>query len=454
MNALIPRLRSAMELVATSALMLAACASAQVITIDTHGNPKSGEGANVDRKFAQIEPTKVQLTDSILDAKTRLELERVLESEQGFAMRPFPRGHKGLTLEANGKLEPAGEPYLNLVTSQGLSAKPGDRLVITDLKFEKDKIIFMINGGPDAKHRFLRHVHIGTGGMDSPVVQDDGQQPTGARLTLTFKDRVPELTGTQVKALLAPLISFDLKTPIQAFVDTLPPQLKAAILDHKVLVGMSTEMVLYAVGAPQSKTRETENDMPFEEWIYGQPPKPVQFVRVNGNRVVRVEVAKVGEAPQVFTENVVEAMMRSAPAAGEVASDAKVRTVGLGDTKHDPDREGQMAPPTLHKEGDSPDPMTQGQNTAMKPVQFPKQTADDHPDASKLPRVHSSDDTENPLADKPETEKSEADETQVDKPAAKARPADKAKPADKDKPAPNGDAAPSAVGAKGSGALR
>ncbi len=47
-----------------------------------------------------------------------MELIRDLQSEQGFAMRPFPRGHKGLTLVANGKLEPAGEAYLNMVISQ------------------------------------------------------------------------------------------------------------------------------------------------------------------------------------------------------------------------------------------------------------------------------------------------------------------------------------------------
>ena len=47
-----------------------------------------------------------------------------LQAEQGFAKRPFPRGHKGLTLEANGKLEPAGESYLNMVINEGLSPSP------------------------------------------------------------------------------------------------------------------------------------------------------------------------------------------------------------------------------------------------------------------------------------------------------------------------------------------
>ena len=38
-----------------------------------------------------------------------------------------------------------------------------------------------------------------------------------------------------------------------------------------------------------------DGQMPFEEWIYGKPPEEVDFVRINGNRVIRVEVAKMGE---------------------------------------------------------------------------------------------------------------------------------------------------------------
>jgi hypothetical protein len=100
------------------------------------------------------------------------------------------------------------------------------------------------------------------------------------------------LTAAQVKALLAPLISFDVKTPIQAYTDTLPTPLKNAILDHKVLVGMNTEMVMFAKGQPNSKSREMDEQMPFEEWIYGTPPEEVDFVRINGNRVIRVEIAR------------------------------------------------------------------------------------------------------------------------------------------------------------------
>ncbi|HZP06560.1 MAG TPA: hypothetical protein VFB43_16800 [Terracidiphilus sp.] len=371
-------------------LLTPAPASSQVLTIDTSGKGPVAATGPVDRRYQQITPTNVTLTKTELDTKTRLELERVLESEQGFAMRPFPRGHKGLILQANGKLEPAGEAYLNMVVSDGLCAKPGDRLVITDVKFEKSRIIFALNGGPDFKHRFLRHIQLGTDPNYSNSVVPDEPDPTGARLTLTFKDHVPAMTGADVKALLAPLISFDVKTPIQAFTDTLPPALKDAILKHQVWVGMSTDMVLFAKGEPQKKVREMEGQMPFEEWIYGQPPQDVDFVRINGNRVIRVEIAKVGEPLQVFTDDKVEGLMRSD---GTPVMAANTRTIHEGDVEKDPNKQAPDAPPSLRNPGEGlPDDQNKSVGV-MRPVQMPKphpvempgQNPDDQPPAASSP---------------------------------------------------------------------
>jgi hypothetical protein len=402
-------------------------AVAQVVTIDSQGRATTDGHATVDRRFAQVEPTHVDLSKAELDPKTRQELIRVMQSEQGFAMRPFPKGHKGLTLVANGKLEPAGEAYLKMVTAEGTSAKPGERVVLTDVKIDHGKIIFDLNGGPDHKHRFLRHVEIGTGPMMNPVVQGSDPEPTGARLTLDFKGKVPELTGSQVKALLAPLISFDVKTPIQAFTDTLPPKLKDAILNHHVMVGMSTDMVLFALGQPDSKSREMEGQMPFEEWIYGKPPKDVQFVRINGNRVIRLEVAKIGEAPQVFTKDEVEGLMRTD---GTPLEPSNTKTVALGDVVRDPDKQAPAAPPSLRKDGETL-PQDAQQNTpgAMRPVQFPKQKPDDQPDASNLPR------TPKPVDATPGKDDEDSDDATADKPAAQpvATPAQTPKPS----PQPN-----------------
>ena len=363
-------------------------AHAQAITINTHTGNVSTESGTVDRRFAQVTPTNVPLGKGELDAKSRQEVIRVLQAEQGFAMRPFPMGHKGLTLEANGKLTPAGESYLNMVTEFGICAKPGDRVVLTDVKIEKNKIVFELNGGPDLKHRILRHVSLGTGPATTPVVQSGNDQPVGSRLTLEFKGgHIPDLTGAQVKALLAPLISFDVKTPIQAFTDTLPSQLKQAILDHHVLVGMSTDMVLFALGQPQRKVRETQEQMPFEEWIYGAPPDPVQFVRINGNRVIRVEVAKVGEAPEIFTKDEVEGLMRT-DGSPIIAVKQGGEIVKMGDVQRNPDTQSAAAPPTLTAPGETLPDHAQTGAGAMKPVQFPTQKPDDYPDATNLPRDH------------------------------------------------------------------
>ena len=377
-------------LCAVAALLAAGSAKAQVTVNSKTGavtnGPTDSTVSTVDRRYQQITPTHVPLTKTMLDAKTRLELIRVMQSEQGFAMRPFPRGHRGLTLAANGKLNPAGEGYLNMVIAHGTSAKPGDRLVLTDVKIEHSNIVFLLNGGPDLKHRFLRHIQIGMGpNAQSPVVRGDDQEPVGARLTLTFDGHIPELTGAEVKALLAPLISFDVKTPIQAFTDTLPTKLKEAILNHHVLVGMSTDMVLFAKGQPEIKSREMDGQMPFEEWVYGKPPQDVQFIRINGNRVIRVEIAKMGETPVIFTKDEVEGLMRTDGTPLE-ASKPNTRVIQLGDVQRNPDTQAPAAPPSLRKPGETlPDQNVPGGDPnvgVMKPVQFPKPKAEPQPGAN------------------------------------------------------------------------
>ena len=380
-------------------------------------------GGSMDRRYAQIDPTKVDLPPQPIDARGHQDILRTLTAEQGFAMRPLPRGKKGMTLAANGKLSPAGESYVNQVNEQGLSVKPGDRVVLSNVRIDKEKLVFDINGGPDHKHEFMRHVQIGMGGATNPVVQDDAQGPTGARVTLTFAKYVPDVTPAQIKALLAPLISFDVKTPVQAYTDTLPPKLKEAILNHRVMVGMSTEMVLFAMGQPESKSREIEGQMPFEEWIYGHPPQDVQFVRINGNRVIRVAFAKLGQPLEVATKDEVEGLMTTdgKPVVAEVT-----RSVQMGDVHRDPNTQAPAAPPTLRAPGeklpddqDSNTPGTMNREGAMKPVIFPKDTTNDpartvdaHPDATKAAKA-----------------KADADKADAVKKDGSAKDSDSAKPA-------------------------
>ena len=399
-----------------------AVASAQITVNSKTGavtNDSTGKTtATVDRRYQQIIPTNVALTKTELDPKTRLELIRLMQAEQGFAMRPFPRGHKGLTLAANGKLEPAGEAYVAQVTAEGLSSKPGDRIVITDVRIEHSKIVFLLNGGPDARHRFLRHIQLGTGGYTSPVVQDSNDpEPVGSRLALTFQNHVPELTGKEVKALLAPLISFDVKTPVQAFTDTLPTKLKDAILNHHVLVGMSTDMVLFSKGQPESKSREMDGQMPFEEWIYGKSPDPVEFVRINGNRVIRLEVAKMGEPPVISTRDEVEGLMRTD---GTPLEADHTRVAKLGDVDRDPNTQAPAAAPSLRNPGESlPQDQDKASVGVMKPVQFPKPKPETQPDPQPGANPDGVPDTPAPAAG---TQQAPADSSQPSTPSTPAKP--------------------------------
>ena len=370
---------------AFAALVGFAPASAQVLTIDTSGKGPVAATGPVDRQFQQIKPTHVALSNAPMDTRDRLEIIRFMQAEQGFAMRPLPGGHKGLMLEANGKLNPAGEAYLNMVTANGVSVKPGGRVVVTDIRVDHNKLILDLNDGPDAKHRFLSHVSLGTDPYYQAPVVADGGTPGGARVTLAFKDRVPDLTGEQVKALLAPLISFDVKTPVQAYTDTLPKPLKEAILNHQVWVGMNTDMVIFAKGDPQEKYHEMDGQMPIDIWLYGKAPDSVTFVRINGNRVIRVEIARVGEPLQVFTRDVVSPLMSGV---SDTALEAdNVHVIQEGDVHRNPDTQAPAPPPTLRNPGETL-PTDNGQNgEVMKRVHFPKQQpdtpADPYPDGQQ-----------------------------------------------------------------------
>jgi hypothetical protein len=331
--------------------------AAQVFTVTPEG---------VDGKYLDFQPTNIAISTVPLTNHNREDLLRFLQSEQGFAMRPLPI--TTLTLHANGKMEPSGSDYVNAIREKGLAVKAGDRVVLTDIKIEKDRILLDFNGGPEHKHKWLRHISIGMDpNMTTPVVRDEQQAPSGTRIALIFQHDVPDMTGMQVEALVKPIVDFNLKTPVQAYTDTLPPALRKSILDHHVLVGMNTEMVISALGTPKNKVREREGQMPFEEWIYGEPPEPVQFIRFNGNRVIRVEIAKVGEPPVIRTENEMGDYWNTQPK-------QEVRIVKLGDqAPAQPGAEtAQHAPPSLRNPGEKL-PADSDPNTPQPgAVQFPK----------------------------------------------------------------------------------
>lgn len=333
-------------------------ASAQVFVVQPQ---------HIEQHYSNFNPTDVKLPSEPLTTIGRERLIRFMQSEQGFAMRPLPIAP--VDLRANGSMSPNGEKYIDMLHAKGISAKPGDRLVVTNIQIRDNRIILDLNNGPYHKHRFLRHVSIGMDPYsDNSLVPDDGTPPTGSRLTLTFPGRVPDVSGEQLEALLKPMIDFGVKSPAEAYSESLPDFLRKAIMEHRVLIGMDKDMVVYAKGQPGHKDREQVNGKEIEIWIYGEAPQPVEFVRFDGNFVIRTELAKVGEPIQVQTQNQMGDYHGNKPAVA-----ANQHEVQLGDrTAADVDQENvPKAPPTLRTPGEKlPSDSEKGQQT-MQPVNMP-----------------------------------------------------------------------------------
>ncbi len=292
----------------------------------------------------EFHPTHISLPEQPLDERGRLDLIRNLEAEQGFAHRELPLG-AGLTLLANGNMTPRDGEYKRLLYEKGASASPGERVEVSNLQFKADRIVIDFNGGPYAKHRFLSHISI-----NNMALAQQGPIATGCRVTLVFEGGVPEVTAAEVKALLDPVVDFKAKSSAEAYADTLPAKVRDAVDAHEVLVGMNRRMVLASVGEPKTKHREHTNSgdddsAMYEEWIYGDPPQPTQFVRFQHDRVVRLEIAALGKPIEIREKN--ELGVPAQPT-------LEARTIVNGDA-HTSGVEGsaQGAAPTLRKPGEA-----------------------------------------------------------------------------------------------------
>jgi hypothetical protein len=241
-----------------------------------------------------------------LTKENRMELIRGLNAELVYIRTPFPMGRKGLTLK-NGQISPNGQDLQMMMATWGPAAKPGDRARITDIVV-KDKLIhFEINGGPIKKQKWYQRITISGMGGEAPIAPSDpNANPRGSYVDLAFDKFVPDLTVDQAKELLRPVFDFNAKSAVEAYLETVPPKVKEAIKNHEVLVGMNREMVIYAKGRPPKRIREKDGETEYEEWIYGEPPKDVEFVRMVGDQVIRVETMKVTGEKVVRAEKEVD----------------------------------------------------------------------------------------------------------------------------------------------------
>jgi hypothetical protein len=330
----------------TSAAVLPACLLAGGLACGLSGAARAqvfvvGEKTAMAGVTTEFHPTRIELPSAPITERGRRELVRNLEAEQGFAARVLPLG-EDLVLIANGNMTPSGDAYKEMLYKKGQSAAPGDRVVITAVTVKDDRIVFDLNGGPYVSHRFLRHIDID----DIPIITQDGAQATGCRVTLVFEGGLPEVSAPEVKALLDPIIDFGVKTSAEAYADSLPPFLKDAVAHHDVLVGMDRKMVLAAMGEPQSKVRELvpgSTTRRYEEWIYGQMPQTVRFVRFEGDRVTQLRIAALGKPIVIHDQNEMRGYL----------DPEDTHEVAMGDAKPGNGEDGAAKPPTILKPGEA-----------------------------------------------------------------------------------------------------
>src|SRR5437868_7497376 len=273
--------------------------------------------------FAQAAPVasglapagSVAVSNHHITDENRVALIRGIQAEFINVKKPFPQGKEGLTFK-NGAVHPSDQEIRKLIAMNGPAARPGDKSQITGFEFKDKNVILEINGGPRKKKKWYERVSVvGMGGAAevSPQSEKDANAQ-GSVLIVQFDKFIPDMNVEQFKKYLEPVFDFKPLAGSEAYVDSLPPKVKQALKEKRVLVGMNRELVTLSKGRPDQKIREHDGDAEYEEWIFGAPPQDVEFVRFVGDEVIQDKIMKVGGEKVVRTEREIDMNQTTATA--------------------------------------------------------------------------------------------------------------------------------------------
>jgi hypothetical protein len=237
--------------------------------------------------FAGVLHTTDRLTDD-----EKVTLVRDLDAEYAKAKGLIPRSKKPLEIDANGTWDKAA--WEKETRKMGAAARLGDKVQITKVVLDGDKLILELNGGLKSGRKWYDHVQVGMGASTSPVGRNSGGPTFGSIIEINFHKPMENLTPADVKKILSPLLDFDKHSVTTVYVETLPPAMQAAIKDKRAIEGMDREEVLMALGHPEHKYRESKNGVDTEDWIYGTAPGKITFVTFAGSKVVKVKEEYAG----------------------------------------------------------------------------------------------------------------------------------------------------------------
>jgi hypothetical protein len=261
--------------------------SIRVLPIIVTGEPQAQGGGAPAPKSGPLQET------------SKLDLIRFVSGEYAKARKPLPGGKEGFILYVD---KPVDESMLErAVVNHGAAVNTGDSVQVTKLDFRDRTILVDLNGGGRPKKHWRDHISIGMGGSQVPIgqttstTQDQGppgvQSGAGGTLILQFPKSIPDMTPEQLKQFLSPFLDFSKERSASVhWIDTLPPEKKKAITERHAILGMDKDEVVAAMGKPDRKIRERDNNgYDTEDWIYGHPPDKTIFVKFTGERVTSIK---------------------------------------------------------------------------------------------------------------------------------------------------------------------
>ncbi|MCL4784401.1 MAG: hypothetical protein KJZ70_15310 [Bryobacterales bacterium] len=226
---------------------------------------------------------------------------RGLMAEYATSKILIPRSKKALAIEQDGRY--SQEQWEAANNKNGVAARAGDLVQFTKVEIKDNQIEFELNGGMGGR-KWYHGLEVGMGGSgrSMPVARQGISSPGGTKLVLRFSKEDPPRTVEEVKELLGDVFDFNQRSASEQYMESLTPEVKAAIEEKKAINGMDRDQVTLALGKPVRKVRETKDGIELEDWIYGRPPGKIVFVTFDGNEVVEVreEWAGMGQtAPKV-----------------------------------------------------------------------------------------------------------------------------------------------------------
>ncbi len=222
--------------------------------------------------------------EDTLRPQSRAWIVRGLTAEFATVKKTLPRGQEGLHLQTNGQVDE--KELEKQLVNNGPAVRPGELVQITKIDFQKDRIVFDINGGGKKKRKWFQNIEVGMGRTTRPVTDQPAEGPTGSTVSLEFGRPLPDMTVDQLKEYLAPVLDFSQRSASLILTDTWPKEIQEAVKNHEITAGMTRDMVLASMGRPERKIREKKGRTEQETWVYGRVPSKILLVVFENEEVV------------------------------------------------------------------------------------------------------------------------------------------------------------------------